>query len=175
MGQVSIADISTGSANANTTDVTHIVAAGEGLIVGVLLEVTDDTKEVDNIAWDPGGDNQALTFFSAFSPTHGKLRLEVWRHTGPNAGTQTITVTIEGGNSQITGVAAISVTNMDLTTPLGGAATDEDTSTSGSVSVSQDVDSLAFCFAGHLQNADAYTVGGGENEHADFDVGAHTR
>lgn len=173
---VTTADVSTGSGDANQIDVTgHVFATADDLLlVGVVLEVTDAGKEVDTVVWDPTGDNQSLTKFTDFNPTHGKLRIEVWRGLDSEitAKTATVRVTIAGGNSQKVGVVAVSLTGVDQTTPLSGAATDEATDADGSVTVTQDEQDLAFCFAGHNDSTTAFTPGGGEGERADFaDIG----
>jgi len=169
MAQVAVQDVSTGSADATTVDVTHIVNSDEGLVVGVVLEIADDTsKEVASVVWDTTGVNEALTLFDTFSPTHGKLRLEVYRRTRPTAATAIVRTTIDEGNSQKTGVTCVSVTNMSTSTPLEGAVEQEGTGSTGSVSVTQEADDLAFCFAGHLQATSSFEPLSGESEHADF-------
>ena len=171
MPQVTVADISTGSADANTLDITHIVATDEVLVVGVVLEIVDAAKDVLSVTWDQGGGDQAsLSNFTVFSPTHSKLQIEVWRITNPVAKTATVRITIEGGNSQKIGGVCVSLADVDTTTPLEGAATDEGTGSAGSVSVTQEADDLAFCFAGFNQTGGTFAPGGGETEHADFDV-----
>lgn len=177
VSQVTVADISTDSCDANTCSVTHVVASGDNyLVVGVALEVTDSTKEVLSVVWDQGGlDQTSLSLFNAFSPTHGKLRIEVWRLADPVAKTATIRVTLEGGNTQKTGVVAVSLQNADTGgTPLSGWVTQQGTSSSGSVSVTQSEKDLAFCFAVHFSTG-TFSPGGGETEHADFSAASAFR
>ena len=163
MAQVAIGDTSTGSADANFLDISHIVASGESLFVGVVLEVTDPAKEVLSVTWDQGGlDQTALTKFAEFSPTTGALRIEVWQLANPVAKTATIRTVIEASNTQKFGVVAVSSTNTNKITPLKGAVTDEGTNTSGSVIVNQNDEDLAFVFAAHGTTGGNFTAGGGE-------------
>lgn len=168
MAQVTFGDISTGEATSATFDVAHTIASGEGLIVGVLLEVVDAAKEVQGITW--GISNTALTKYNAFSPSHGKLRLEVWYLTNPSAETEWVTVSMEGGNSQKMGVVAISAQNHDLTTMLYNWVTEAGSFTSADVDgLDQEAaDDLSVCFAAHLQSPDAFTMTLGDTEHADL-------
>lgn len=162
MAQVAVADVSFDSADSTTLDITHVVAAGEVLIVGVILEVTDGGKEVDSVTWS--GD-EGLSQFTAFNPTHGKLRIEVFTLTNPTAETGTLNVTLL--SSQKFGAMCISVTNTNTITPLSAVDTDEGNSSTGSVSVTQAANDLAFCFAGFLKTSSTFTPGGGETEHVD--------
>ena len=176
MAQVIVGDTSPGSADANILDITHIVASGESLVVGVLLEVTDADKEVDSVVWDQGGGDQAsLSNFTSFNPSSGKLRLEVWRLTNPVDKTATVRVTIKNSNNQKICAVCVSLSNVDGTTPLEGADTEGGTGTSGSVSVTQEADDIAFIFAGHFQPDDAFGIGGGETEHEDFGLAGSFR
>ena len=173
MAQVSVTTVSIGSADSNTIDAPgHVHGSGDDLLlVGVVLETTASDKEILSVVIDPGGNNEGLTRFTVFNPSHGKFRIEVWRGLDADISAQTATVraTIEGGNSQKCAIVAVSLANVDQTTPLSGAATQGGTGSSGSVAVTQDADDLAFCFAAHLTTGSALDVGGGETEHADFD------
>ncbi len=117
MAQVSISNTYTGSADASSSTVSSVtVASGEGLLVGVLLEVTDAGKEVTSVVWDSAGVNESLTEFADFSPTHGKLRLHVYAKANPTAKTATVTVTLAA--SQKHGVVVCAVANHNTTTML---------------------------------------------------------
>jgi len=169
MAQVAVQDRSTTSFDANSGSVSHIVGSGEQLIVGVLLEGTDTSKEVDNIQWEAAAGDLPLAFFGAFSPTHGKLRLEVWYLADiAVAETRNVTVTLESGNAQKTGVCAVSVTNANSPPVSSPQDTDEGSDADGSVSVTQVADDLAMCFAGHNDASGAFTATGDASELEDF-------
>jgi len=170
MVQVATQTVTTGSFDGNQASVpaSHVVNSGEGLLVGILLEVTDAGKEVLSVIWDQPTANQALTKFADFNPTHGKLRLEIWRHTGPTPKTADVQITIDNSNAQKVEAVAVSMTNMDSTTPLSDKQTDEGATSPGSVAVTQGADDLGFCIAGWLGTASNFVPGGGEAELADF-------
>jgi len=149
MAQVAVQDVSFSSFDGTSGTVSHIVAAGEGLIVGVILEVTDEGKEVDTVVWDVATANESLTQDFSFNPTHGKLRIEVFRRTNPTAGNPLL-VTVTNKQAQKTGVLCISVTNHDTTTMLADQQNDEGTASPGSVAPTQNADDLALCFAAWL-------------------------
>jgi len=162
MAQIVISDVSFGEADSTTVDVTHVVAAGDGLIVLVTLETVDGSKEVSGVNWDEGGgDEVALNFITDFDPTHGKLRMEAWgiaTATNPVAKTATVRVTV--AQAQKTGVYCISYSNPDLSTQTDGADTDEGTDNGGSVSVVSGADDLALAVAGYLSTASNFTPTG---------------
>ncbi len=112
---VSVVDANSTNADSNTIDITSHDVSGSNkvIIVCVVLETTASDKEVQSVTWDQGGSNEALTLFNAFNPGHGKLRIEVWSLANPTSATgKTVRVTIEGGNSQKTGEAAISLSGV---------------------------------------------------------------
>jgi len=170
MAQVTVSDtFSESQASSSQWDTEQLnVSSGEVLFVAVILEVVDANKEVTGIRWLPFGANEALEFFAAISPSHGKLRIEIWQLTTPEANaTGNFRTTIE--DNQKGGFIGVSVANVDTTTPLSDTDSQDGSGNSGSVAVTQGADDLAFCFAAHLQNADAFGIGGSEDEHEDFD------
>lgn len=181
MAQVAFGDISTGAGTSSNFSVNHSVAAGERLVVGVLLEVVDANKEVSSITWD--NELTELTKYDALDPSHGKLRLEVWYSLNPvvNASSEVV-ISIEGGNAQKMGVICLSVQNGHATTLLNDWAHTNNTGTTAQLDADdgsglgefdqalKGVDDLYVCFAGHLQSVDAFTLATGDAEHADFAV-----
>ena len=147
---------------------TFTIASGEGLLVLITLEVDDEGKEVATVTWDldAGAESLTNTDIAGFNPaSHGKLRQEVWWLPNPTAGTDTITVTIAGGNAQKAGVVVLSVTDFDTGTPFDNRDTDDNaSSTSGSISGTQAADDLGICVAGFFATASNFTPGGGEFE-----------
>jgi len=171
MAQVAVTDTSIGDADASTIDVTHIVGSGDVLIVMVMLEVTDDAKEVSGINWDDGGGDEAalVVGLTALNPGSSKLRIECWVLTNPVAKTATVQVTLE--SAQKAGVTCISVSNVDTTTPLKNLQTQDNSSAnSGDVSVSQNADDLCLVVAGHFTSAGGIAPASSENELEDFAV-----
>ncbi len=167
MSQVTIGNVTVAEDNDDFIDVVHTVVAGDILFVGVVLRT--DLRDVLSVTWDQGGlDETALTLFNQFIPTHGSAQIEVWALGTPTAKTATVRVVLTG--NQKMGVICVSAANADSTTPLSAVAEDEQNATTGSVSVTQGDNDLAFVFAGIKNNGlGVFIPGGGEVTHADFD------
>jgi hypothetical protein len=146
------------------------VAAGEQLLVFISLEVTDAAKEVLSVVWDVASP-ESLTLFDAFSPGHGKQRAEVWYHAAPSPATDTITVTIEGGNSQKTGISAFPISGGDVAN-LGGWAEVGNTENGSTLSLAaaQAANDLGFGFYQKLTNSGGITWHASETELTDLTV-----
>jgi len=178
MAQVASADVTEASAPSGGPNIEqHTVASGEALFVGVVLEVVDSCKEVCEIDWREcgiGGCPEPLSFVTGFDPCHGKLRIEVWALAAPTAANcKRIAGSIEGGNDQKNSTMAISVTNPCVTTLIDSIGTEDGTGCTGGATTTcpnQAADDLAFVFAGHLQNCDAFGIGGCETELLDVNT-----
>jgi len=177
MGQVASQDTSVGSFDANSGTVSHIVDSGEGLIVGCICEVTDSGKRPDDVFWDVASSNQQLTRFgTVLLPGSGKLLIDVFFHTGPDAKTALVTVNIEGSEANKTAICCISVSNHNTTTMLSDRQVDDGTDAGGSVGPTQDANDLAIAFAAHFKSDGDFTATGDSVELHDsiqqgFDVG----
>ena len=165
MTQVVISNTENANADGNTIGLVAdgtgaiTVPSGRVLTVVVILATQDTSKEVDNIEY-AGAEAMAVSPITDFVPTHGLFRLEVWQLLAPSAGSGDVVVTIEGGNSQKTGVFAFAA-NLDTTTAHSGKVTDEDTDTSGTVSPNQGANDLGFAFAAH-NDKNVYTTTAGD-------------
>jgi len=164
MAQVTITDTSTGGGDGDDFDITHTVGAGNIIFVGVLLETTGNG--VNTVTWNG---SESLSEFTVFSPGTGKMKIEVWLLETPTVGAATLNVLLDTPGK--VGIIVVSA-NADDITPLSNIDTDENSSSStGSVSVTQAANDLAFCFAGHNEDT-AFSIGGGETEHEDLSSGA---
>jgi len=168
-------DISVNSGDVNILlIVAHTVAIDNSLFVCITLESDASDKEVLSVVWSGGGG--ALTLFDFFNPSHGKMRHEIWSTETPGVAISgTITITLEGGNSQKIGATAFSVDGQDVIT-LSRLGTEEQdgSGASGAVSVTQDDEDLAMIVVGHF-NTDAIGPADTENEESDTAVGGSFR
>lgn len=179
MPQATVGDISSTSFDASSGTLSHIVAAGEGLLVLITLDDVDANKEVASVVWDAAGVNQALARPAAVAPFNDSNlanRYEVWFLAAPTAKTADITITMEGGSSQKTGVAAKSLSNVDPTTPFSDRTTfDSGSSATPSVTLTTGANDLAIMFCTHELKDSALAPDAGETEVADINVGGTYR
>ena len=102
MAQVALQTFFSNTADASSVDIASVDPdAGEGILVGVLLDATDTDKEVLSVQFDPTGDNDTFPIADrlAFSPSDGKVRVELWVIGSgqiTTAQTETVRVTLEG-------------------------------------------------------------------------------
>lgn len=176
MTQVAIADTSETTFDASSGTVSHVVGAGEGLVVLIILGVIDANKEVQSVVWDAAGVNEPLAKPAAVAPydesTNIIKRLEVWHLANPTAKTALVTVTIEGGNAQKTDVLCISAQNLHTTVPFSDRVIS--TSAGGSAPSASNItcgaNDLAIMFFAHELKDNTFTPGAGDVELADFNA-----
>ena len=166
MAQVTLGPTLQAEGASNQTDIPSVVvAAGEGIVVTVTLETTDTSKEVLSVRFDPTGDDDTFPIAEreAFSPTHSKLRGEIWvlgSDEVTKAQTATVRVTLAGGNAQTVWVTATPVANAmavaaDMLTNLTTAEGVGSDSALSVVVPNKAADDLAFGHGSHFTSKGA--------------------
>ena len=173
MAQVSVTTANSSEADATTHDVTsHVHAAGEIMVVFVMMESVDGSKEVDSVTWDPGDADDALARFgSVHAPSHGKLQQEVWFAvaSGVTAKTATLRVVLEA--SQKASVHVLSILNAHLTVPLSThTVAEESSAATDNVSMSQNADDLGICLGAHNNGNGNIGPEDTETEHTEIEI-----
>ena len=170
---ITVGDVSTAEGDTNQLDIaSHTVAGSDKiLLVCVVLETTAADKDVLSVAWDPVGVNETLTLWNAHSPGHGKLRLEVWSLTDPSDVTNALVrVTLDGGNAQKFGAAAVTVNGVHQTTPLEDWTSASGTTANPSITVPNTATDDLVMDCGSKLVTDAATPGADQFERYDLSV-----
>lgn len=164
MAQVTIThEVSFAFDGSSGTSSSFTLGSTDDLIVVAYLDVTDAGKEILGIDWDLATPEALTAFTPHFNPSSGKLRQEIWYKDNPTAGTDTVTITIAGGNAQKVHAHVFSVQNGNVT-GLKDRAIQNGTADSGQVTLgaAQAADDLGVVSAAIYTTSGTITWDGGE-------------
>lgn len=147
-------------AGSSSTSAAITVAAGESLVICIVIE--DPATTIDSVTWDLGTpENFVESPIALYVPPHDRQSVHIWNLLAPTAGTDTITVTLSEAQSH--GAITTVIINGDSTTLLSGRVVVEgDIANSLTVSPNQGADDLGFAVFGTRAKENLTTDAGTE-------------
>ena len=164
LGSVTIDSVTTYAADSSSFSFSHS-CSGSDLLLIVSVHC-DNGIDVSAVTYA----GQSLTLVSQLVHSNGKPKVEVWRLISPPVGSNTVAVTLSGGNSDKVTIGAISYNGVNQTTPIDGVTSAQGYSTSASVTVTSETgdlvqDTMAATSAG------ASSVGSGQTQRYNREMG----
>jgi hypothetical protein len=166
----SLNGITTGGGETTSLSFSHTTPSNENrlLVVEIGLDDNDALKDVNTVEYG----TYSLTQLTEETFGGGGPRIEVWYLVNPPIGDNTVYINISGGNSNMIGAAAISLSDVNQTTPIdtGTVQTDTGNERNPSVTVSSESGDLVMDIESSTASSPS-TNGSGQTKRWDQELG----